>query len=143
MIIVATITAAILMVWFFFRAVTTAYTREAVITGIIWLVVNWALDLIVLVSLLGMTPLDYVTRIGLRYLMIPAMVAVAGIIADDAALRHKPQYYPRGPIMEVYSAFIFTSIRKNNPVNRPDRNLIHKRSTLFYKGAGTRISYTA
>lgn len=113
MIIVATITAAILMVWFFFRAVTTAYTREAMITGIIWLVVNWALDLIVLVSLLGMTPLDYVTRIGLRYLMIPAMVAVSGIIADDAALRHKPQYYPRGPIMAgVFCIHIYFNPKK-------------------------------
>jgi hypothetical protein len=84
MIVVATITAAMLMVWFF-RAVTTAYTREAVITGLVWLFVNWVLDTIVLVGLLGMTPLDYITQIGVRYLMIPAMVIAAGIIADDTA----------------------------------------------------------
>ena len=84
MIVVATITAAMLMVWFF-RAVTTAYTREAVITGLVWLVVNWVLDTIVLVGLLGMAPLDYITQIGVRYLMIPAMVIAAGIIADDTA----------------------------------------------------------
>jgi hypothetical protein len=90
MIVVATITAAILMVWFF-RVVTTAYTREAVITGLVWLVVNWVLDTIVLVGLLGMAPPDYVTQIEVRYLMIPAMVIAAGIIADDAALRHTPQ----------------------------------------------------
>ena len=90
MIVVATITAAILMVWFF-RAVTTAYTREAVITGLVWLVVNWVLDTVVIVSLLGMAPLDYITQIGVRYLMIPAMVIAAGIIADGAALRHTSQ----------------------------------------------------
>ena len=84
MIVVATITAAMLMVWFF-RAVTTAYTREAVITGLVWLFVNFVLDTIVLVGLLGMTPLDYITQIGVRYLMIPAMVIAAGIIADDTA----------------------------------------------------------
>ena len=84
MIVVATITAAMLMVWLF-RAVTTAYTREAVITGLVWLVVNWVLDTIVLVGLLGMAPLDYITQIGVRYLMIPAMVIAAGIIADDTA----------------------------------------------------------
>jgi len=39
MIVVATITAAMLMFWFF-RAVMTAYTREAVITGLVWLVVT-------------------------------------------------------------------------------------------------------
>jgi len=90
MIVVATITAAILMVWFF-RAVTTAYTREAVITGLVWLVVNWVLDTVVIVSLLGMAPLDYITQIGVRYLMIPAMVIAAGIIADDAAQQDKHQ----------------------------------------------------
>jgi hypothetical protein len=73
-----------LMVWFF-RAVTTAHTREAVITGLVRLVVNRVLDTIVLVSLLGMAPLDYITPIGVRYLMIPAMVIAAGIIADDTA----------------------------------------------------------
>jgi hypothetical protein len=62
-----------------------------VITGLVWLVVNGVLDIIVLVGLLGMAPLDYVNQIGLRFLMIPAMVIAAGIIADDAALRHKPQ----------------------------------------------------
>jgi hypothetical protein len=90
MIVVATITAAILMVWFF-RAVTTAYTREAVITGLVWLVVNWVLDIIVLVGLLGMAPPGCIIRLGLYYLMIPAMVIAAGIIADGAALRHTSQ----------------------------------------------------
>jgi hypothetical protein len=60
-IVLATITAAILMVWFF-RAVTTTCTREAVITGLVWLVINWVLDTIVLVGLLGMAPLDYITQ---------------------------------------------------------------------------------
>jgi len=59
-IVVATITAAILMAWFFL-AVTTAYSREVVITGLACLVVNWVLDFIVIVGSLGMAPLDYVT----------------------------------------------------------------------------------
>ena len=65
MIVVATITAAMLMVWFF-RAVTTAYTREAVITGLVWLFVNFVLDTIVLVGLLGMAPPDYISKTGVR-----------------------------------------------------------------------------
>jgi len=38
-----------------------------------------------------MAPLDYITQIGVRYLMIPAMVIAAGIIADDAAQQDKHQ----------------------------------------------------
>jgi hypothetical protein len=48
---------------------------------------NWALDLVVLVGLLGMSPAEYVTGIGLRYLVIPAMVIPAGIITERAAER--------------------------------------------------------
>jgi hypothetical protein len=54
-IVVASITAAILMVWYFFR-VTGSYTREAEITSGVWLVMKWALDIVVLIGLLGMTP---------------------------------------------------------------------------------------
>jgi hypothetical protein len=86
MIVVGSITAAILIVWCF-RPVERDYTREAIVTGIIWLLANWVLDLIVLVGLLGMTLPDYATQIGLRYLVIPAMVIAAGVVADEAARR--------------------------------------------------------
>jgi hypothetical protein len=86
MIVVASITAAILMVWFF-SLVTTSYAREAVITGMVWLLMNWALDVVVLVGLLGMPPMDYAIQIGLRYLMIPAMIIATGVVADRAAGR--------------------------------------------------------
>jgi hypothetical protein len=86
MIVVGSITAAILIVWCF-RNVETGYTREAIITGITWLLANWILDLIVLVGLLGMTMPDYATQIGLRYLVIPAMVIAAGVLADEAVKR--------------------------------------------------------
>jgi hypothetical protein len=86
MIVVASITSAAIMVWFF-SLVTTSYAREALITGTVWLVMNWALDLVILVGLLGMAPLDYILQIGLRYIMIPAMVLAAGIVADHAMCR--------------------------------------------------------
>ncbi|MDO9326073.1 MAG: hypothetical protein Q7T80_14075 [Methanoregula sp.] len=88
MIVVSSITAAILIIWFF-RSVHASYTREAVITGLVWLGMNWALDAIVLVGLLGMPPADYFTQIGIRYLMIPAIVIAAGIVADEALLRNE------------------------------------------------------
>lgn len=85
MVVTGSITAAGLMIWFF-AIVKTSYTREAVITGIFWLVLNWALDALVLVGLLGMAPADYATRIGLSYFVIPAMVIASGVIADRAAI---------------------------------------------------------
>jgi len=65
--------------------VSTSYTREAVITGLVLLVINWALDVVVLVELLGMPAGDYITQIGIRYLIIPAIAIATGIVADDAA----------------------------------------------------------
>ena len=86
MIVVGSITAAILIVWCF-RPVEKNYTREAIVTGIVWLLANWVLDLIVLVGLLGMALPDYAGQIGLRYLVIPAMVIAAGVLADEAVRR--------------------------------------------------------
>jgi hypothetical protein len=86
MIVTGSVTAAILVVWSF-RAIETDFTREAIVTGILWLLVNWLLDLIVLVGLLGTPVLDYAGQIGLRYLMIPVMVIMAGIVADEAVKR--------------------------------------------------------
>ena len=82
MILVGSITAAILIVRLF-RTIERNYIREAIITGIVWLLANWVLDLIVLVGLLGMTLPDYATQIGLRYLVIPVMVIVAGVVAEE------------------------------------------------------------
>lgn len=86
MIVVGSVTAAILIVWSF-RSIEANFTREAIVTGLVWLLVNWVLDLIVLVGLLGTTLPDYAAGIGLRYLMIPAIVIAAGIVADEAIVR--------------------------------------------------------
>jgi hypothetical protein len=86
MIVAGSITAAILIVWSF-RSIESGYTREAIATGCVWLLANWALDLVVLIGLLGTTLPDYAAGIGLRYLMIPAMVIMAGIVADEAVAK--------------------------------------------------------
>lgn len=86
MIVVGSITAAILIVRLF-RTIERDYTREAIITGIVWLFANWVLDLIILVGLLGMALPEYATQIGLRYLVIPVMVIVAGVAAEEAGKR--------------------------------------------------------
>jgi hypothetical protein len=87
MVVTGSITAAALIIWFF-ALVKASYTCEAVITGIFWLVVNRALD--VVVRVLGMAPADYTTRIGPGYCVIPAMVIASGVIADMAAKGRSP-----------------------------------------------------
>jgi len=69
------------------REVGRVWTREAIVTGMVWLLANWILDLIVLVGLLGMTLPDYATQIGLRYLVIPVMVIAAGVVAEEGMRR--------------------------------------------------------
>ena len=86
MIVIGSITAAILIVWCF-RPIEQHFTHEAIVTGIVWLIANWVLDVIVLAGLLGMTLSDYAAQIGLRYLVIPAMVIAAGVVADEAGKR--------------------------------------------------------
>ncbi|MDD1703057.1 MAG: hypothetical protein LUQ31_08785 [Methanoregula sp.] len=90
MIVVSAVTAALLIIWFS-RSVRSGYTREGIVTGIVWLFVNWVLDLIVLVGLLGMPLPVYAAQVGLRYLMIPAIVIATGVVADEAVLRIQPQ----------------------------------------------------
>jgi len=69
----------------------TRYTREAIVTGIVWLIANWALDLIVLVGMFGMNPGEWAASIGLRYLMIPVMVIMAGIVADEVLVKKEKE----------------------------------------------------
>lgn len=88
MIVVSSLVGAILIIWVF-RSVESDYTREAVITGIVWLIANWVLDLIVLVGMLGMNPGEWAASIGLRYLMIPVMVIMAGIVSDEVLAKSR------------------------------------------------------
>jgi hypothetical protein len=88
MIVVASVTAAVMLVWYF-QVVRAGYTIDAILTGVLWLVENWALDIIVLVGVFGMPSGQYFTETGIRYLMIPAIVIATGMVADGA-VRKKP-----------------------------------------------------
>lgn len=90
MIVVSSVVGAILIVWVF-RSVEFGYVREAIVTGIVWLIANWALDLIVLVGMFGMNPGEWATFIGLRYLMIPVIVIMAGIVADEVLQKREKE----------------------------------------------------
>lgn len=83
MIVISAITAALLITWFF-RSVKSGYAREGIVTGVVWLFMNWILDLVFLVGMLGMPLPAYAVQVGLRYLMIPAIVIAVGVVADEA-----------------------------------------------------------
>jgi uncharacterized membrane protein YpjA len=77
MIVLFSILGALLLVIYFHR-VNTGYLKEGIIVGIVWLVINWVLDLVVLVPMAKMGIGTYFGQIGLRYLMIPTMSIAIG-----------------------------------------------------------------
>jgi hypothetical protein len=66
-----------------FSGTCTPRARSGDIRGI-WLLTIRALDIPVLIGVLGMTPIEYLTRIGLRISKIPAVIIPASLIADKA-----------------------------------------------------------
>jgi hypothetical protein len=56
----------------YFRDVETDYVNEAILLGVIWLVINFALDLsMVFGGFFQMTVVEYFKDIGMRYLAMP------------------------------------------------------------------------
>jgi len=66
-----------------FQNMRGQYIQEGCIIGVIWILINWALDIIILVPMSGMSLNSYFGQIGLRYLMIPIMSIMAGYIAEN------------------------------------------------------------
>ena len=73
---------AALLVWVFRRIPPTL--RSGLIIGTVWLLINLAFDLVVLVPMSGTSIGAYVADIGLRYLMIPIMAVAIGMVAQEA-----------------------------------------------------------
>ena len=71
MIVVGALVGVVLAV-FYFKKVNDSFLKNGIILGLIWLVVNWTFDLIMVGA--GFFPLSisqYFTEIGLRYLSMP------------------------------------------------------------------------
>lgn len=58
---------------------------SGIVIGLLWLAINLALDLAVLVPMSGTSITDYAADIGLRYLMIPIMAIAMGAVGQAAA----------------------------------------------------------
>ena len=71
MLLVSTPLGFYLMTSHLWRLPTGPLWRGGLIAGSVWLIVNWALDLLVLLPISGMSMTEYWTQIGLRYLAMP------------------------------------------------------------------------
>ena len=82
MVVVGSITAAVLLI-LYFKKINAAYLKEGIIVGVVWFVMNILLDVLVLLPMSGMSFPNYFVQIGLGYLAMPAMsVAVGASLAD-------------------------------------------------------------
>ncbi|MBI4723630.1 MAG: hypothetical protein HY765_00985 [Rhodomicrobium sp.] len=69
-----------------FRRVPASW-QTGLALGCYWLFLNLALDLLVLVAIIGMPVITYFYDIGLRYLLIPILSTAMGITVQEAAER--------------------------------------------------------
>ncbi len=83
--------AGAVLLYMYFRVVRECYVREAWIAGIVWMAINWLLDLVFLLPLSRQAPIDYLIQIGLRYLMILFMSLAVGYSLQHAAERVSPR----------------------------------------------------
>ncbi len=65
-----------------FDSVRSDYVKAGIRTGLVWMVLNWILDLVVLVGLMKTPAGMYVMDVGLRYLAIPIMTIGCGILLE-------------------------------------------------------------
>lgn len=77
MIVVGSITAAVLLI-LYFKRITSHFAREGILVGALWFAINILLDLLILLPMSGMSVAEYFTRIGIGYLSIPAMAIAVG-----------------------------------------------------------------
>ncbi|MDV2481296.1 hypothetical protein F8E02_04600 [Methanoculleus sp. Wushi-C6] len=73
-----------LLILAYFRDVHGRFVREGLLLGGIWLLINWALDAVILLPLSGMDAGTYMAQIGLRYLTIPIIAVGIGYAAEQA-----------------------------------------------------------
>ena len=66
----------------YFKKVQSGFLTQGIIIGVVWFAINFILDVLVLLPISKMGFGDYVIQIGLRYLMIPIMSIMVGILLE-------------------------------------------------------------
>ncbi len=85
MIVVGSLVGTVLMVWLFIR-IREGYLREGMLIGFSWLVINWVMDLLVLLPMSGMDISTYFSQIGIRYLVIPIIAVSMGFVLERSVV---------------------------------------------------------
>ncbi len=81
--VVSSALVGMVMLAMYFKKVDSNFLNEAILLGVIWLTVNWLLDLVVLVGMFKSPLGEYIIGIGLRYLNIPITSIGVGYILKN------------------------------------------------------------
>lgn len=68
----------------YFGNIHAHFVREGILLGIVWLLINWVLDILILLPLAGMDVGTYMAQVGARYLNIPIIAVGIGYAAEQA-----------------------------------------------------------
>ncbi len=81
--------SGMLLIVLYFKDVKEQQFREGAIVGTVWLLLNWALDIIILLPLTNQTLPVYFTQIGVAYLVAPAMTLGTGYLLENAKAKRE------------------------------------------------------
>lgn len=75
----------------YFQRVRGGFLREGVITSVVWMLVNWGLDLVALLPFTGHTIPRYFIEIGALYVAMAApLVAIGYVLEQRSPEKHEP-----------------------------------------------------
>jgi len=69
----------------YFDCIKKDYTKEGLVAGVVWAVMNWVLDFVVLVPMMHVDTPAYFMSIGIRYLMVPIVAVGMGMAIENSA----------------------------------------------------------
>jgi hypothetical protein len=81
LVVISAAVVAVLLV-LYFRDVFNEFLRQGIMIGIPWLVINWALDMVIYLPLAQMDLPPYFTQGGIRYLTILIMTVTVGYLVE-------------------------------------------------------------
>ena len=73
----------------YFQKVRGRFLHEGIITSVVWIFVNWGLDLIALLPFTGHTVQRYFIEIGALYLAMAAPLVAIGYVLEHKLQEHR------------------------------------------------------
>lgn len=87
LIVVGALTGSVFLI-LAFKKINENYFVKSSVIGLVWLSINWLLDILILIPLAQMTLEDYFLQIGIRYLIIPISSITIGIVLRAKLMSH-------------------------------------------------------